>query len=777
MDYIIQLLARHRITDVAVTTAYMPTVISDYFGDKAHGVNLRYYVEEQPLGTGGSVKNAADFLDSTFIVISGDALTDMNLQAAVDFHRQRKAVATLVLKREAVPLEYGVVITDSHGRITRFLEKPGWGEVFSDTINTGIYILEPEALAGMEQGSRFDFSKDLFPSLLKQNQPLYGYICDDYWCDIGDLATYRRTQADMLAGRVNLPIAGKQVAPGIWMESNTNIDNISVKAPVYIGSNCKFAAGVSLEDFSIIGDNCQLGNDSSLKQTILWQNTRLGSKVEARGATICDGVSLGRGSRLYEGSVVGRASAMGREVTIRPNIRLWPEKQVADNTVVSQNLVWGTGATKTLFGRRDVAGEYNIRLTPEFLCGVGAALASMFAAGSRIFVGCDNFHACMAARDAVLAGVLSTGAGAYHSANIVMPVTRFATVEYRADASIHIRLDSQGQLRLEFTDKTGADLSREQQRKLENTFNTNDFKRANWDHVQPAISADALTAAFYQDGYNQLANPGWFRSRRPWIVAASPADNTLFLLAAYLEHLGCRVTANYRHRASLENLSSAVTTLEADLGLWVDEDGQRVAVADSAGRLAAGEKYGALTAMVLAKAGAVRRLVVPCNWPSAIGRVAENHKLPVHRTRSGASHMLREILADPANKAQYTLLFDGIRGPALLLDYLSGLQTNLAEMIDSLPTYHYRTRQISCSWQDKGRILRELVEQHGSQSVELFDGVRIKSEKGWTLVLPDSERPVVNIYADGEQAEFADELSSNVADQIEELLRRQSGRS
>ena len=144
MEYIVKLLVKHHFSEIAVTLQYLPDSIMDFFGSgESYGVSFRYYVEEEPLGTAGSVKNASSFLDDTFLVISGDCLTDIDLTKALKFHREKKAVATIVLTPVENPLEYGVVMAEPKGRIIRFLEKPGWGEVFSDTVNTGIYILSP----------------------------------------------------------------------------------------------------------------------------------------------------------------------------------------------------------------------------------------------------------------------------------------------------------------------------------------------------------------------------------------------------------------------------------------------------------------------------------------------------------------------------------------------------------------------------------------------------------------------------------------------------------
>src|SRR5204863_3004455 len=176
---ILELLREHGMTDVVITVAFLPQAIRSYFGDgSALGLNLEYSVEESPLGTAGSVRLASGRLDDTTLVISGDALCDIDLSAIVRFHQERKAAVTIGLKSVDNPLEFGIVVTDEDGRVERFLEKPSWGQVFSDTINTGIYVMEPEVLRHIPPGESYDFSSQLFPLLLEMGRPLYGFVLD-----------------------------------------------------------------------------------------------------------------------------------------------------------------------------------------------------------------------------------------------------------------------------------------------------------------------------------------------------------------------------------------------------------------------------------------------------------------------------------------------------------------------------------------------------------------------------------------------------------------------
>jgi dTDP-glucose pyrophosphorylase len=212
MEHILELLREHGFEDVVVTVAFLPQAIRSYFGDGENlGLNIEYSVEESPLGTAGSVRLGSDRLDDTFLVISGDALCDIDLGKIVEFHKEKGAAVTIGLKSVDNPLEFGIVVTDEDGRVERFLEKPSWGQVFSDTINTGIYVLEPEVLRHIPTDRPYDFSKELFPLLLEMGRPIYGYVCEGYWQDIGNLDQFRQANFDALDEKVRLNVSGLKI--------------------------------------------------------------------------------------------------------------------------------------------------------------------------------------------------------------------------------------------------------------------------------------------------------------------------------------------------------------------------------------------------------------------------------------------------------------------------------------------------------------------------------------------------------------------------------------
>src|SRR5437667_29600 len=256
IEHILNLLKRHGITEVVVTVQYLASNIEDYFGNGSQfGMRITYSREDVPLGTAGSVKNAEDQHTEPFIVISGDALTDYNLTDIIKYHEEKQSMATLLLAHVPNPLEYGVIITNEEGRITQFLEKPSWGEVFSDTINTGIYVLDPKIFSYYEKNKPFDFSQELFPMMLKQGDPIYGYVANSgYWCDVGNLPEYMRANADVLQGRVNVEIAAKNIGGNIWCEEGVEIaEDAQLYGPMYLAHDCRIKAGAIIHGPSTIG--------------------------------------------------------------------------------------------------------------------------------------------------------------------------------------------------------------------------------------------------------------------------------------------------------------------------------------------------------------------------------------------------------------------------------------------------------------------------------------------------------------------------------------------
>ena len=341
VEHIIGLLARSGITDICLTLRYMSRAIMDALGDGSTlGVSLHYFPETEPLGTAGGVKRCMEVLgEEDFLVISGDAVCDIDLRCVMGFHQTRPSGATLVLHRHSAPVDYGLVLTDQEGRVEGFLEKPAWGEVLTDLVNTGIYILTPQAMAQVPEGKPFDFARDLFPLLLRQGVPLYGFEASGYWCDMGECQAYLRCAADALSGKVSLDLGAPRVRPGVWSLSPIP-DDVQVVPPCYIGANVSIGSGSLIGPHAVLEAGSTVGRHSLVQRSVL-QGAAVGQDCTLYGAVLCQGASVGDGAVLNEGSVLGQDSSVGRDAILLENVKVWPNRRVSQGTRLTVNLTAG----------------------------------------------------------------------------------------------------------------------------------------------------------------------------------------------------------------------------------------------------------------------------------------------------------------------------------------------------------------------------------------------------------------------------------------------------
>ena len=330
MEHIINLLVKNNITKVAANLWYLPEKIQSYFGDGSrYGIDIHYSVEKELMGTAGGVKKLEAFLDETFIIVSGDAVTDIDFQAFIDRHRKSGALATIALKEVADPRQFGVVITDEEGRIKAFQEKPALNEALSRLANTGIYIFEPEIFKYIPAETVFDFGKQLFPELVSREEAFYGYAMKGYWCDIGSLTQYRLAHYDVLKGLVTIDIPGNWHANAVYVGEQTIIaPSARIGSKVVIGNNCHIGDSVEIFGETVIGDNCVIESGASIFGSIVWRNTRIG-----RGARLVECV-VGSECYLKDDSVIGAGVILSDECIVEPgsvieaNSKIWPGKTV-----------------------------------------------------------------------------------------------------------------------------------------------------------------------------------------------------------------------------------------------------------------------------------------------------------------------------------------------------------------------------------------------------------------------------------------------------------------
>jgi mannose-1-phosphate guanylyltransferase/phosphomannomutase len=599
-EHIVNLLKRNGVNEVISTLYYLPDVMRDYFQDgRDFGIHMTYAVEEdQPLGTAGCVKNISDLLDDTFIVISGDGITDFDLQAAVKFHKEQGSKATLVLTHVPNPIEFGVVITDEDNRIKRFLEKPSTSEIFSDTVNTGTYILEPEVLDYLPANQECDFSKDLFPLLLAKGEPMFGYVAEGYWCDVGHLDAYRDAQYDALHRKVHMTFDYyEETSPGIWIGQNTDIDpTAKVEAPVMIGSNCRIGARVNIEPGTVIGDNVTIGSDADLKRPIIWNGAIVGDEAHLRACVIGRGARVDRRAHVLEGAVIGALSNVGEEAQISPSVRVWPSKQIESGATLNINLIWGNTAQRNLFGQRGVSGLANIDITPEFAVKLGAAYGSTLKPGAHVSVSRDQRSISRMVSRSLISGLMSVGINIQNLEATAIPVARAVLPTLGVAGGIHVRLhpERQDHILIEFFDDKGIDIPKGKEKKIEGAYFKEDLRRSpkSTKLVRSAIPAASLIPT--APASSSISTVEAVRTSNSKVVIDYAYAVSGAVLPRLLDKFGCdAVVLNAslspnapsapEREMMLGQLGQVVQALQATFGVQVSANGEQFILVDEVG--------------------------------------------------------------------------------------------------------------------------------------------------------------------------------------------------
>lgn len=751
MAYALEILKKCGVKEIGVTLQYLPWMIEDYFGDGAEwGIRLRYFIEREPLGTAGSVKNAASFLDEPFLVVSGDALTDFDLSQAIAFHQEKKALATIVLTSVSDPLEYGVTIIDrTSGRVERFLEKPSWGEVFSDLVNTGIYVLQPEVLDYIPQGKSWDFSKNLFPLLLEKGLPLYAVVLNGFWCDIGNLDQYRQAHLDMLEGKVNFPLPGKEWREGIYIGEGVEISPLArMVPPVLIGDNCRIGRGAEVGPATVIGPNCTVEDRASLRQCVVDASAWLGPGCEVRGALVGRGAKLHEGVRVFAGATIGDGSTLESWCEIRPGVKIWPEKKVASRSVVNTSIVWGEGPSRALFRGRGISGWINDELSPEQVTKIAAAYGAILARGRPVVLSSALGPGPRLAKKAAAVGLQAAGLAVWDLGTVGLPVARHAVRHLQLPGGMHVGYHSREpeMLTLYFFDDQGLDLGSPERRRVENIFWREEDRRIPLAEVREIQLLPGWPAVYLKELLAGAARvEGWS------IMLASPAPEVESLARQALQSLGVEVTPWSVHTPAWPG--------GVHMAAFLDANGEGLWLATPAGNVVDAETIFSLVMLGAWERDGRGPAIVPVSASSAIDELAGRYGVPVIRTRED----LRSLALTAAGQGQEwqgRLRLDGLYCLIRLLAILPDPETSLEKMLTRLPSLSRVTKTAYCPWEDKGRVMRQLIEATAEEKRELIDGVKIYRPEGWTLLIPDPEEASYHILAESYSQEMADELTS-----------------
>src|SRR6476646_4712840 len=797
IEHIIELLRDHGLVDVVVTVAFLPQAIRSYFGDgESLGVNIEYSVEESPLGTAGSVRLASQRLDDTFLVISGDALCDIDLGAIVAAHREKEAAVTIGLKSVENPLEFGIVVTDEDGRVERFLEKPSWGQVFSDTIYTGIYVLEPEVLRHIPTDRPYDFSKELFPLLLEMGRPIYGYVCDGYWQDIGNLDQYRQANFDALDEKVRLNIGGMKIRGDVWVGAGVEIDDVeNVEGPAFIGNYCTVSPESSIGPYTVLGPGCTLRERGRLARTVVDASCYIGRSAVVEGAILGRNCDVRAHARVHEGVAIGDQVTLGDQSVIYPGVRIYPYKEVESGAQIHESVIWESRGTTRVFGKDGVLGLVNVDLTPEVAIRFGAALGTALKRSGRVVASRESAPAYQMIKRAIISGLHSTGVQVADLRTLPAPLGKHHLKTQRYDAAFHVGSASHDPeaVQIRLVERPGIALSVSLQKEIEKHFMRQELRRVPFAAVG-AITYPARARETYADDLLSHLNVAAVRARGFRIAVDYGYSAASWVLPLVLGPLGVEaVTAHAfesdsgllpaRLSETIDGATRLVAVVDADLGAVFDRSAERIYLIDDNGRQIVTDQALLLYLRLIAASGRQGRVAVPINSTSQVENIVRD-RLEVVRAPVSLPELTRAsvdegvIFAGAAGGGyvfpEFLPAYDAMASLVKLLELLATQEPRrLSELVRDLPRPTLIHRQVQCTWALKGTIMRVLNERFADANVDLRDGIKIFDERGWVQVLPDPDEPIVHLYAEGESTESSDELESEIADVVASVIERE----
>lgn len=788
LGHILHLLKQHGIVDVVMTLQYLASQILDYYGDgRSVGMNIEYVIEEAPLGTAGSVKFAQGLLadDEPFLVISGDALTDFDLTALLRFHHEHQGTLTMALCRVPDPLDYGVINVGENGRVAQFMEKPSWGEVTSDTVNTGIYVVQPAVLANIPPDTRVDWSQDVFPGMLARGEAIYGYVADGYWCDIGTLEEYHRANADLLFGKLDLGELGQRIGADIWADDTVEVaPDAQLIGPLYLGQGVKVMSGAIVQGPTVVRDYSILDMRARVSRSIIWRNCYIGENAAIYGAVLGRQCSLKARAMVFEGAIIGDNTLIGEDAIIHAGVKLWPSKEIENGATINHSIIWGSHGRRVLFGRFGVTGVVNVDLAPDFVTRLGAAFGSVLRKGSTVTINRDPHRSPRMIKRALISGLPSAGNNVLDLGVLPIPVARYFTRASDAAGGAHIRLSPYDPrvVDIRFMGSDGLNLTREQERAIERIFFREDYRRAYLDDIGTIEYAQDAVEIYTRD-YLAALDVAAIRDRKFRIVidyAHAPAADVLPVLLPKLNvevvPLNARVEANkvslspeeFRAgRAQLARITRALDDIS--LGVRLDVGGEKLYVADDTGATVPDGLMCAAMALLVFRQHPGSTVVVTADQPMVYEDLALQYGGHVRRCQVDPLALMQAaaegdvaLAGDGTGSFIFPTLhpaIDGLLALGKLLELLAGEGKQLSEVLAEVPSFFIATGQIPGQWETKGRVMRCLLQQFSKMPHETGDGIRVHlGDHEWVSIRPDNDTTLFHLTAEARSQHVAQEL-------------------
>ena len=774
MEHTMMMLKKLGIEEFIVLLYFKPEVIKDYFGDGSDfDIKITYVVPDDDYGTAGAVKLAQEHIgDDNFIIVSGDLVTDFDFTKLFDFHKKKNSKFSIGLTSVENPLQFGVVIANEDNVIEKFLEKPSWGEVFSDTINTGIYIIESEILDYIPYKENFDFAKDLFPLLMQKGIDLMGCSLEGYWRDVGNPESYREVYEDILNNRVKFEIDGikTKYPDGVLYSSvEYKLDpSVEIIGTVVLDEGVVLSKGVKLNNV-VIGRNVVIGENSKIRNSVFWEEIEIGKNAKFDNTLVCNNNKIDKNVTAKAGLVLAQGCDVGELVSFEQDVIIWPDKKIESASIVNHSVILGNKYKNSIFENGSVSGTSNIELSCDMVTKLAEAFASQLPVGSTIAVGRDKDKSSRMLKRAFLGGILSAGVNVLDLRDLPPSILRYALAnDETLVGGAHFKRSINDETNSEITlfNEEALRVDNESSKKIEKAFFTENFRRVAYSKIGKIFETPAnFEIKAYKQKIEQnvdytIMKCGGFKVALdlmhgttidivPEILNNCGIEN-LVLNAYYDEQKLSNISALVKK--SHNNISTIVKSLNYNLGVLIYPNAQKITLVTDEGVVLDKIKtlYCVLALLNHDSKNKKSKVFLP-TWAPYIQHF-ENLEIYWGKYSNFKAQKLKEydlIATVDGNFAfsEFEYTRDAIYATMKIIEFLSCHNIKLSELIKDFDEFYYKDFKIECSQALKGKMMRKFLKDAKNKRSSSDDGVKIwENESDWILMIPDQYSEHLNIY-------------------------------
>lgn len=799
MEHIINKLKRSGIDEIVILLYFKPEIIQKYFDDGSRwGVKITYVLPTDDYGTAGAVRYAKEYLDTTFMIVSGDLVTDFDFDKIINFHYQKESKFTITLTCVKDPLQFGVVVIDENEKIERFLEKPSWGEVFSDTINTGIYLVEPEILNYIPKNTAYDFSKDLFPKLMKNGVTLWGCNVKGYWRDVGNPISYKEVHDDIFKAKILYDFPGSCSGDKhlkLCLQDRVKLPkSVTTKGVVIIGKESIIAKGVILEN-CVIGSRCEIAEGCEVKNAILWDDVSIGKKSRLNNCVICNDTHIQESCYISEGAIIAEFCQIGSRVKIVKDVTIWSHKIVEKNAVVSNNVIWGERYKSNLFRKGKVIGSANVELTGEMAVKIAEAFGTILQEGSTVYVSRDYHPSSRMLERFVLGGLLSTGINCIDIQAIPSNVVRHEL--FKNDdiaAGVHIRhsVSHMSKTEIVFFTHEGMLVDNNLAKSIERIFFREQFRRVNPVRIGKIKSCDDMKLSYKQDirkliskevfiglKFKIAANMlhGMISDIYPSLLDTLGIDN--IMINDYVSAKKLAKITSTNQAVGKKELSNIVKALHLAAGIMLYPNGQRLDIIDDKGRIVSRERVlMALLYMLHIHDSKIYQIYLPAWAPDImddkfIDIVISRGRLMGKETDFlGQFDLIADVDAHYAF-SEFGYHSDAIYASLKIFEFMALHKISFSTLLDKIDDFYYSSISLDCPSSLKAKVMRKFLEEGKNDKVSHLDGVKITfTNHEWILMIPDDCNDRIHIYIQAKDDSRGKEIKKKYLNKFREWIAK-----